>query len=145
MKSVTFVCTANTCRSPMAQAIFSYWLCAQGVEDIQVKSAGLYSGGEQVNEIALSVLKKHGRNGALTNPKAIDDELYSRSDIIVTMTLEQARLLKERFGDDSKVKCIYDIIGSEVPDPYGQGAEAYERTFEILQNACHDIYDFIKK
>lgn len=144
MKNLVFVCTANTCRSPMAQAIFSSWLCERGIIDVCANSAGLYKGGEQVNDIALSVLKKHACNGTLTKPKVIDAALYAEADIVVTMTCEQARLLREKFADDGKIICICDIIGKDVIDPYGKGVEAYEKTFEILCNSCSDIYKVIK-
>ena len=53
--NVIFVCTGNTCRSPMAE----YYLKSKNLNDVSVKSRG-FSGGDSANEKSIAVMKEVG-------------------------------------------------------------------------------------
>ena len=57
---VLFVCSANTCRSPMAEYMFKAFLRARGVEDVEADSAGLILSNDRINPLCLSILDEHG-------------------------------------------------------------------------------------
>ncbi len=145
MSVVLFVCTANTCRSVMMQAIFSQWLGKKGISDVCVDSAGLFKNDEHINPNAISVLEKHSINITSFIPKEVDANMINGADYVICMTCEQAQYLREKFGTSNKIACICEIIGHDVSDPYQKGIEAYESTFSTLQDACTDIYDKILK
>ncbi|HHZ01170.1 MAG TPA: low molecular weight protein arginine phosphatase, partial [Tissierellia bacterium] len=59
--NILFVCTGNTCRSPMAEGLFKDMLRKNNIENIKVSSAGLsVFPGEHVNEKAIRALKEKG-------------------------------------------------------------------------------------
>lgn len=78
---ILFVCTGNTCRSPMAEA-----LVQQKAPDIEVQSAGIYAGGnERANENAMKALKEIGISlNHISQP--VTKHLLDWADLVLTMT-----------------------------------------------------------
>ncbi len=139
-KNVIFVCTGNTCRSPMAENIFkSYLGKKRKLSRYNVSSAGLgVNSGDSMTDNAISALKmlkitvrkKHAAH-LLTVDEA------KNADLIVCMTASHKFTLRE-FGD--KVKTVGEITGAhDVPDPYGGDLNEYLKTAEYLMYACDDI------
>lgn len=143
--TVLFVCSANTCRSPMAEAIFARYLFESGYGDVEVESAGLYNGGECINECTVSVLKKYGYDVSSLKPKEIDQNIFDGADLIVTMTCQQANILRSRFGKNDKIICICKLLGKDIQDPYGFGMDEYERTYRDIINACPKVAEYMQK
>lgn len=121
--TVTFVCTGNTCRSPMAEAILQSLAEAWGWE-MRVLSAGLYaSAGATVSANAQTVLEQQFHiPGFYHSAQPMTKELFVLSDLVVGMTGEHALLLKERFGDDPKITAFPTDVG----DPWGGDLDDYE-------------------
>lgn len=143
--TVLFVCSANTCRSPMAEAIFARYLSENGYCDVEVESAGLYKGGEYINDNAVAVLKKHGFDISSFKPKEIDQKTFDGAHLIVTMTCKHADILRSRFGDSDKIICICKLHGNDIQDPYGLGIDEYERTYREIENACPKVAEYMQK
>lgn len=142
---LTFVCTGNTCRSPMAEMIMKHILVKEGVmESYTVKSAGLHPNeGEPMAENARQALKEMGIKAPKRSAKSLTVEQCKRSDMIVCMT---NNILKEMQMFRPKAVSVAEITGgSDVSDPYGQDLQAYKRTAEYLLYACGDIYSRLKK
>lgn len=57
---VLFVCSANTCRSPMLEYIFKAYLKSKGNDSVEVDSAGLILSNDRINPLCLATLDKHG-------------------------------------------------------------------------------------
>lgn len=130
--NIFFVCTGNTCRSPMAEAI----LKSMKLPGVQVRSAGLFAGGGSLSPNAKSVLDGQG----------IDFDHWSRSvtpedvdwaSLILTMTTSHKRLLTEQYpeaaGKIYTLKEYTGAFGGDVSDPYGGPEPVYQQTFEELQ------------
>ncbi|MFT8320441.1 MAG: low molecular weight protein arginine phosphatase [Bacillus sp. (in: firmicutes)] len=133
MYRVLFVCTGNTCRSPMAEAILKH----KKMENVEVKSAGVYAiDGEEASYQAQEVLAEKGMNHNHTS-SALTKELLDWATHIVTMTsghknaiitqfpasIEKAFTLKE-FAIEEKY--------GDVIDPFGGSVEHYRKTFQEL-------------
>ena len=120
---VTFVCTGNTCRSPMGEAILQN-LADKWGWDMRVFSAGLYASiGSPVSENAREVLRYvFGIRNFFHSARPMTQDLFDSSDLVIGMTEGHARVLTERFG-------VYDKIVSmpvDVGDPWGGDLAAYE-------------------
>ena len=79
MKKIMFLCTANSCRSQMAEGFAREF----GKGLIEVYSAGLMSAG--VHRRAIAVMKEIGIDISTQKSKTIDEDLLKKMDIIVTL------------------------------------------------------------
>lgn len=79
LKKVMFLCTANSCRSQMAEGFAKIY----GQDLIEVYSAGLMAAG--VHKRAAAVMKEIGIDISKQESKTIDENLLRRMDIVVTL------------------------------------------------------------
>jgi protein-tyrosine-phosphatase len=138
-KSVLFVCTGNTCRSPMAEALFRKAVEAR--QDFEVMSAGVAAyPGDSPNPETLKLLSSRGISLSEFLSQPVSQELVERATHVFAMTsghLEALENLFPGYTDKFYLTCEFvDLPGrgvaSDVPDPIGMGRKAYEETARTL-------------
>lgn len=98
MKRVLFVCTGNTCRSPMAEGFFRLFAEERGL-DVEVRSAGVSAvEGMQISTNAAVILRDKGAIPAVTS-RELSEELTEWSDLILTMTTSHKKEVIQQFPD----------------------------------------------
>lgn len=122
MPTVLFVCTANVCRSPLAEVVFRDWLRRHAVPgEWHVASAGTW-GREGAPATAgldrrLQVL---GLDLAGHRARRVTVELLAASDLTVCMTRSHCEALRVEFpGLAPRIKLLSEMVGRvyDVPDP----------------------------
>ncbi|SDI61963.1 low molecular weight protein arginine phosphatase [Alteribacillus bidgolensis] len=149
IKHVLFVCTGNTCRSPMAEALFR----AKTDKNIEGKSAGIYAmPGMPASDGTMKVLKE--RNITLKHDsKPLTEELVDWADIILTMTKNHHEMTVQTYPKAAdKIFTLKEFAldantdMGDIQDPIGGSTDTYRATAEemdwLLEAALHKIKKF---
>ena len=131
--NIYLICTGNTCRSPMAEAI----LRSKNMENMSVRSAGIHAlDGHPIADNAKTLIEV--ANMPYTNQsRTLSREDVEWADYILTMTESHKRVLLQLFPQEHEK--IYTLKGfispranEDVHDPYGGNLETYRETFNEL-------------
>ncbi|NLJ70806.1 MAG: low molecular weight protein arginine phosphatase [Clostridiaceae bacterium] len=132
---ILFVCTGNTCRSPMAAAIFNYYAERENKSWFAISAGLAAESGLPVTPEAKEALALLGINLEDHRSRQLDEKMMKDAKIVLTMTATQRDLLHIYYPDIAeKIFTIYEFIGTEkdITDPYGGSLETYQETAEML-------------
>ncbi len=141
-----FVCTGNTCRSPMAEGMFRKFLAEKlqcKVDQLdkigyKISSAGVMNmAGSPASEEAIAACAAKGIDIKAHKSKTLTRQLVKESDFIFAMT----RTHCERVADiepQAAQKCILLAGDREVPDPIGQSEDVFNDCADLIEKAVRE-------
>lgn len=168
---VVFICSGNTCRSPMAEAIARKLAKDRSINGKFV----FYSAGVSANPgsppaaYARSVLKEMGYPGENLRSKSIHDVPLEEADLVLAFEIWQRRsvlnlfpglegrvftlgrllsaslsVLRDRHGDmDDLKKMLEQFSDTDILDPLGKSIDDYRETAEKIETALSGMIDFL--
>lgn len=153
MKKILFVCTGNSCRSVLAEAVFRD-LCGREGLECQAYSAGTMprSGGKASPQTA-EYLKKEGLNCALHRTQKITRPMIEETDLLLVMERKHRehilKIAPEAAGKTLLLSEFYPeeglLTGPDIPDPIGMSDFFHENVNEIVKACCHELAARLKE
>jgi len=150
LKHVLFICTGNTCRSPMAEGLFRE--AVAGRDDYEVSSAGVAaSKGTSCNPETAALLKKRGAALEHFGSRQVSNAVLAAATHVFAMTRGHLQTLESRFPEYAdKFYLICEFVPpsnkgecADVLDPIGLGRRAYEEVAEMFDIAIPPIIAYI--
>lgn len=151
---VLFVCLGNVCRSPAAQAIFEHYVRENGMTDmISADSAGIYGGHKGNPPDRRMRTAALYRGFAVTHiARQVSSMDFLDFDMVVAMddqNYEDLMHLAPSVEAAHKIRRVADFLTthkiSYIPDPYYMGAEGFSHVLDLLEEACANLFEMIRK
>ena len=143
--NLLFVCSGNTCRSPLAEALARKIAERRGIDDLNVSSAGTnaWDNVPATDEALLVGMERDLDLGGHRSRK-LTPEIVSEADLIFVMTPGHLDQVKQ-MGGRGKVHVIDEYASGTanqgITDPYGGDLEAYRQTADVLERELEKLFD----
>lgn len=144
--NILFVCTGNTCRSPMAEGIINTL-----VDDLDIvaTSAGIMArDGENISENSYLVMKDMGVDLGSHRAKILDQATLDKQDLIITMSNSHKDMIMDNFHTKGNIYTLYEYVDGEskdISDPYGMSYEVYIKTRDEIKKGIIKMIEKIKE
>jgi protein-tyrosine phosphatase len=147
---VTFVCSGNICRSPMAEKMFAQQIDERGLAGtVRVSSAGTggWHVGDPADKRAGHVLRAHGYPTAHRAAQLDDDHLGA--DLVVALGRNHVRILRDLGVPDERIRMLRSFDprsgahALDVEDPYYGTQDDFEDVFTVIEASLPGLHDWV--
>lgn len=145
-RSVLFVCTANQCRSPMAEALLKSLAARRGEADRwQIQSAGTWAeAGRAATQLSQAVMRQRNIDLSDHRSRPVDANLLASAGAVLVMTRHHQEALLAEFPEvQGKIYLLSQLADRafDIEDPFGGSLDDYELCATDLQTILTNGYD----
>ena len=147
---ITFICSGNICRSPMAEKMFAHQIDERGLSDaVRVTSAGTGSwhAGDPADRRASHVLREHGYPTAHRATQIDSDHMSA--DLVIALGRNHVRMLSEMGVPPGNIRMLRSFdprSGAhplDVDDPYYGTHDDFEDVYAVIEAALPGLHDWV--
>ncbi|WP_326546255.1 low molecular weight protein-tyrosine-phosphatase [Mycolicibacterium sp. ND9-15] len=147
---VTFICSGNICRSPMAEKMFAHQIAGRGLgHAVRVSSAGTggWHAGEPADRRAGHVLHEHGY--PIAHRAAQVDEDHMSADLVIALGRNHVRILLDLGVPAERIRMLRSFdprSGAhplDVDDPYYGDHADFEEVFAVIEASLPGLHDWV--
>lgn len=136
---ITFVCTGNTCRSPMAEGLFKKIIEERKLAGITCSSCGVYAyAGDTATAEAVAAAGELGADISVHRSRPFSEYIADETDLFVCMSANHALAVKSIVPDAEII-----ILGNGIADPYGGSGEIYSACAEEIKQHLEFLVDSV--
>lgn len=149
---VIFVCTANICRSPMAEVLFRHALDAEEgtLQAIQVGSAGVSAiDGQPPSANSVEAMRKVGLNLSDHRSRHLTQAMINEALVVFCMTESHRDIIRLQYKTQpAHLHLMREFMGdsreSEIPDPFGGNLRIYESCRDSMVEAIPSLVHYVR-
>ena len=142
---ILFVCSGNTCRSPMAEALIKKEAARRGMTGHSFQSAGIsITPGSRASKYTVETMAARGLDIDHRPARQVDAQMVVEADLVLAMTKAQQRALSGELPHyTAKIHAIGEFarMDGDVEDPFYGDAEDYERVAVLLEELVGRVLD----
>ncbi len=150
--TILIVCTANICRSPMAEGLLRHALAGQPepLRSLDIVSAGVAArGGERVSENSVLALKKVGIDIVHHVSRPLTQQMLDEAVAVLCMTESHRAMIRHQASPVPKNLFLFrefmpQLGNKEIPDPYGGPLRVYEASRDEMVEAIPSLIEKLK-
>lgn len=147
VRRLLFICTGNTCRSPMAEAVARAEAARRGLRGIRVRSAGTFGGGGPATSLAVAAGAARGLDLSAHRSRRLSEEDLAWADLALAMSPDHAAAARA-LDPRARVELVTRYLppddpdhGAPVTDPLGGEREDYDAALSLLERAIAGLFD----
>lgn len=151
MTTILFVCTGNTCRSPLAAGLAGVLARRHGLQVCAMSAGTLAADGAPASTNSRTVGRERGVDLTGHRSRPVTAELIAGADIVVGMSPAHVEAVRRGTRDSVNVAVATDYLpadhpwhGRPIPDPFGEDLAMYEEVADVLEACVESILDGIE-
>ncbi|MBN2143747.1 MAG: low molecular weight protein arginine phosphatase [Candidatus Aureabacteria bacterium] len=148
MKTILFVCTGNTCRSPMAQCYFDHLTRGKNIRTFSAGTASL--NGFPASSLASRIMARYQLDLSSHKTRKVEKELLDQSDMIIVMTeFHRDYLLREWPETGNKIFLLREFDKNplqgrmDIDDPMGGSEDFYQQVFDLMKEPLERLSEMV--
>jgi tRNA threonylcarbamoyl adenosine modification protein (Sua5/YciO/YrdC/YwlC family) len=152
-KRILFVCTGNTCRSPMAQFLFKKYLeeakpYLKDRYEIISRGTGAFNNAPISSHVASILKEKENLDTRGFVARRLDKNIILSSDLIFTMEdVQSSHVLNIEPTAEGRIfalkKFLPHALEKDIPDPIGRSYDVYEEVYSLIKRVVLELKDWL--